>query len=168
MLTGCADEYIHTYSAIKTWKSAPDHQIQEAHKWLKTNPSAITHDETQYLEQAGDVVPLVPKAKSPIQRLLATSRLLRLSRIFRARPRAAHANEIGTRYFSEAGFDMFSTCVTIVSGLLLLFGPMWWLNMVNDSGIRLAIITAFVSLFTLLLTLSTISRPFEVLAATAA
>ena len=125
-------------------------------------------DHLRDASHTGDVVPLVPTSKSPMRRLMESSRFLRLSQLFRAKPREAHIDEIGTRYASDAGFEMFTTTTIIIIGLMLLLGPMWWLQEVANDVKRLGIITGFVSLFTLLLTLSTISRPFEVLAATAA
>jgi hypothetical protein len=73
-----------------------------------------------------------------------------------------------TTYFSHTGFDLFMTHITIFIGLLLLFGPMWWLQFVADNVKRLGIITGFVTVFTALLTGVTVAKPFEVLAAAAA
>lgn len=53
-------------------------------------------------------------------------------------------------------------------GLVMLYGPMWWLNYVFDDAKRLAIITVFVFLFTVALSLIGSGRPFETLAAAAA
>lgn len=65
--------------------------------------------------------------------------------------------------------EAFSDSFIILTGLLMLYGPMWWLNWVRNDTYRLAIITTFVGLFAIGLRLiSGAAKPFEVLAATAA
>lgn len=54
----------------------------------------------------------------------------------------------------------------------MLIGPLWILQHISASELglklRLVVITVFLILFTLLLSIITVARPFEVLAATAA
>ena len=53
----------------------------------------------------------------------------------------------------------------------MLVGPLWWLQHLSaqdNMEYRLAVITGFLVLFTILLSILTVARPFEVLAATAA
>ncbi|KAL3961267.1 hypothetical protein ACCO45_002790 [Purpureocillium lilacinum] len=73
-----------------------------------------------------------------------------------------------TLYFSNTRFDAFVTFTVIAAGLMLLLGPMWWLQFVADPVKRLGIITGFVLLFTGLLASATVAKPFEVMAAAAA
>ena len=68
--------------------------------------------------------------------------------------------------------DKFVTCTTIALGLAMLIGPLWLLQYFStgqsNSCLRLGIITAFLVLFTVLLSFLTVAKPFETLAATAA
>jgi len=64
--------------------------------------------------------------------------------------------------------EFFVTIVVVSVGLLMLVGPLWALMYVWDQTKRLAIITAFIVLFLLLLSTVTVAKPFESLAATAA
>ena len=53
----------------------------------------------------------------------------------------------------------------------MLVGPLWWLQYLSaqkNTEYQLAVITGFLVLFTILLSILTVARPFEVLAATAA
>ena len=50
----------------------------------------------------------------------------------------------------------------------MLVGPLWLLQHLSAQQARLAVITGFLILFTILLSILTVARPFEVLAATAA
>ncbi len=50
----------------------------------------------------------------------------------------------------------------------MIVGPLWWLQNLAAQKARLAVITGFLVVFTFLLSILTVARPFEVLAATAA
>ena len=77
-----------------------------------------------------------------------------------------------TIYNNDSVMDKFVTCTTIALGLAMLVGPLWLLQhfSTGDSTLRLrlTIITVFLIAFTLLLSLVTVARPFETLAASAA
>ena len=76
-----------------------------------------------------------------------------------------------TVYNKESVIDKSVTFVTMVIGVAMLVGPLWWLQHLstqNNLEARLAVITGFLVFFTLLLSILTVAQPFEVLAATAA
>lgn len=76
-----------------------------------------------------------------------------------------------TVYNKESIIDKSVTIVTMVLGVAMLIGPLWWLQHLSTQKnleARLAVITVFLILFTILLSILTVARPFEVLAATAA
>lgn len=64
--------------------------------------------------------------------------------------------------------ERFSKTVIAVVGLGMLIGPIWWLDYVSVVEKRLGIITGFITLFFVLLTVATNAHIFESLAATAA
>ena len=76
-----------------------------------------------------------------------------------------------TVYNNDPAVDKFVTCTTIVLGLGMLVGPLWWLQHLanrNNLEIRLAIITGFLVVFAVALSIITVAKPFDVLAASAA
>ena len=77
-----------------------------------------------------------------------------------------------TVYNKESLIDKFVTCATLILGLVMLIGPLWWLQHLAlgapDLSARLWVITGFLVLFVILLSVLTVAQPFEVLAATAA
>ena len=77
-----------------------------------------------------------------------------------------------TEYVRESLIDKFVTCVTLLLGLGMIVGPLWWLQHLSieqpDPYARLQVITGFSVMFTVLLSILTVAKPFEVLAATAA
>ena len=50
----------------------------------------------------------------------------------------------------------------------MIVGPLWWLQHLAAQKARLGVITGFLVVFTILLSILTVARPFEVLAAAAA
>jgi len=76
-----------------------------------------------------------------------------------------------TDYHKDAVVDRAVTCGTVVLGLAMLIGPLWLLQHISaDQNLeaRLGVISGFLCLFTILLSLFTVAKTFEVLAATAA
>lgn len=75
-------------------------------------------------------------------------------------------------YSKESTIDKWVTCATITFGLIMLLGPLWLLQYVTTEGLsnkgRLTIITIFLIAFAVLFSVLTVSRPSEVLGATAA
>jgi Family of unknown function (DUF6594) len=167
LLTG-RDEYLVSYSQIKSWHSAQKYQVENVENWFWNHPRAIVDEEQEFIRKGGDIVALVTRVKSPLRLLLEKFRPLLKSRMFRVKSRADLVESVTTAYHSNAGFDAFVTSVLIFLGLVLLLGPMWTLQFVADNVKRLGIITGFVLVFTALLTSATVAKPFEVLAATAA
>lgn len=77
-----------------------------------------------------------------------------------------------TVYNRDSLVDKLVTCQIMLLGLGMLIGPLWWLQHLSadepNLQARLGVITGFLILFTILLSILTVARPFEVLAATAA
>lgn len=75
-----------------------------------------------------------------------------------------------TLYIKESAFDKSVSCVTMVLGVGMLVGPLWWLQDLSTQDVeaRLAINAGFLIAFIILLSIETVARPFEILAATVA
>ena len=75
-------------------------------------------------------------------------------------------------YKQHVRLESFTNWATIFLGLAMLIGPLWILQHVSATEfgqkLRLVVIKIFLVVFTLLLSVITTARPFEVLAATAA
>lgn len=77
-----------------------------------------------------------------------------------------------TIYNNESRIEKFVTCATIALGLAMLIAPLWLLQHFTTEGsstkARLLIITGFIIAFAVMVSILTVSRPAEVLGATAA
>lgn len=68
--------------------------------------------------------------------------------------------------------DIPVTCLTMLLGIRMLIGPLWWLQQLSNheanSQVGLGVITAFLVLFAMSISVLAVARPSEILAATAA
>ena len=71
-------------------------------------------------------------------------------------------------YISDAKIDHFVTVSIMTIGLLMLIAPLWILTYLGGLARRLAVISAFIVLFVVLVSWATVAKPFESLAAAAA
>lgn len=130
------------------------------------NPGAIEKSESEFANHRGDLVPLVADTKTLV-RVLIAKLPKRLDRMFTRRHMEDRVMSDRTFYMNDRRLDTLTNFVTVPSGLVMIFAPLWWLNFVVASTIRLAITTGFVPLFTILLSSATLASPLEVFVATA-
>jgi hypothetical protein len=145
---------------------ASSSQIRNVKGWLEDYRNAIDGPEQEYIDNTHDLMTMSREYKTPIQQLCESSSLLQ--KIFSYRGKKKRKTDGETRVGPDGLMKWFSDSLVIISGLLMLFGPLWWLNWVEDDVKRLAIITSFVAVFALSLRVVSEGKPFEVLAATAA
>lgn len=169
MLIRGPDEYLIAYSTLRNRHTADDHQVKNLKTWFLNHPGAIVKQETKFADHRGDLFSMASRHRSFVRRLFESSRLIRLSSIFKARSflekRVTGQN---THYQSDEGLDAFTNLIVLFVGLVMLLAPLWWLNYVNADTARLGIISGFVIVFSSLLYMASVSRSFEIMAATAA
>lgn len=163
------------HSQMKDRTEATKFQVSNVLKWIEgANKKVIEKDEQEFLQKDWDLIPVVPKARTPLRRFIDHFDVLRLPRCLRNRV-------LNQRLYSEEDFEMTSTVyskdslvdklvtfITIFLGLGMLIGPLWWLQNLSNNENRLGVITGFLFIFTAILSILTVAKPFEVLAATAA
>ena len=116
---------------------------------------------------------MVPKYKSALRRLLERSQSFRLSSLWRTDSTAitstkSHIESDEVYYSSDKSIDQFVTAIILFVGVAMLIAPLWILQFVQGSVNRLGVITVFIVLFLVLLSGTTIAKPFESLAGAAA
>ena len=78
------------------------------------------------------------------------------------------ARDKNIHYISDKRIDHFVTIIIMSIGLIMLIGPLWILTYLEGLARRLAVISALILLFVVLISWTTIAKPFESLAAAAA
>ena len=100
---------------------------------------------------------------------LERSSHFRLLKLWRKKPSdSAMVKDENIHYISDARIDHFVTIFIMSIGLIMLIAPLWILTYLGGLARRLAVISAFIVLFVVLISWTTIAKPFESLAAAAA
>ncbi|TKA66004.1 hypothetical protein B0A49_09330 [Cryomyces minteri] len=169
------EQLVLYHSELKARPSAPKSTIRNVERWFEDNGNAIAESERQFIERGGDLIPMVHHEKTPLRHFLEKFEwLFSLSWVRKTKLRDHHYNkhyDSDTEvYYSDTVVDSMVTIIVLFLGLGMLPGPAWWLTKAANSSLalRLEIISIFVPLFLILLTLVVPTKPFETVAATSA
>ncbi|KAH7087193.1 hypothetical protein FB567DRAFT_602803 [Paraphoma chrysanthemicola] len=161
------NQSIDAFSKIRARPRAEDRQIKNVATWLKRK--AINPKEAAFIQQEGDLIAINSRSRPPLGQWVEACQSLHLWKLFRAKfVPGLHVDSKATVYSSDSKFEGFTTVSIIATGLIMLLAPMWWLECISESENRLKIITGFICVFITIMSMATINRPFEVVAATAA
>lgn len=165
----CPDELVLQHSQLKSHPPVPKKDIASLETWFYNNGSAILEAEKEYVKRSSDLFSVVPKSKSPLRVLLEHSRHFRLLKLWQQKSvdNATH-NDRNVHYISDAKIDRFIATFIMTLGLVMLVAPLWILAFLGGLVPRLGVISAFIVLFVALVSITTVAKPFETLAAAAA
>lgn len=124
-LTCSKDDHINTYSEIRTRESAQKYQVNNVKNWLEKYKFAIDEDEQDYINKGTDLISIGTQVKDPL--VLLAEKSATLQKMFRKKPRAGQVVAIGTEYWSNKWMQGFGDSIIILVGLVMLYGPLWWL-----------------------------------------
>jgi hypothetical protein len=172
MLLTSTDKLVLQHSQLRARPPVPGEDVQSVKEWLKNKETAIADDEVEYLNHVPDLFQLVSKNKSSLRRLLERSDHFRTFPVFR-RPSTSVcedfiADDEHVHYHDDSKIDHAVTLIVLTLGVIMIVSPLWILEFVHGSIKRLGIITMYIVLFITLLSVTTVAKPFESLAAAAA
>lgn len=93
--------------------------------WLEKYKFAIDEDEQDYINKGTDLISIGTQVKDPL--VLLAEKSATLQKMFRKKPRAGQVVAIGTEYWSNKWMQGFGDSIIILVGLVMLYGPLWWL-----------------------------------------
>ena len=64
------ERFILDHSQLKSRRDATSFQIRNIREWFKNNNNPIREEEAEFIEKAGDLIPVVPKEKTPLRRFI--------------------------------------------------------------------------------------------------
>ncbi|KAG4436525.1 hypothetical protein IFR05_007999 [Cadophora sp. M221] len=165
------DAFILQQAELKKLPQAARQDLESVQNWhFNHGGQAIAPEEQQYLTHSLDVFSVVPREKTPLRRLLDRSRTFRISSLWKSdeAPSLPLYDQDVITYTSDKRIDRFVTVLIVGIGTVMLLAPMWILQALDRSVLKLAVITVFVVVFLGLVSYATVAKPFETLAATAA
>ncbi|KAK0646738.1 hypothetical protein B0T16DRAFT_493658 [Cercophora newfieldiana] len=165
------NELLCRYTSLKARPKAAPKTITNIKTWLVNNNHPICPQEAASFD-ARDLISLASSPKSAFRRLVE-QHLLGPTRglfgIFRHNPPLGANDRVfqDTHHGSDDQVDSFASVIIFISATTMLIAPLWILTVVNTLHQKLATITTFLVVFLAILTWGTLSKPFEILAATA-
>ncbi|KAL1882806.1 hypothetical protein Daus18300_000444 [Diaporthe australafricana] len=166
------NDFILQQSLVRKSPRAPRRDIKSIRNWhFNHDYAAISPKEQEYLNHASedDLIRVVHVDKTPLRRLVDSSLRLRTLRLWKDKkddiPSYDAAN---VEYFLDKRMDRFSSAVIVAIGVAMLITPIWILQALESLPTKLGTITAFVSVFLVVVSMIMVSKPLEALSATAA
>ena len=164
-----SDDLVLQHSRLKAHPRVAKKDVCSLENWFYNNGNAILEAETEYIKRSSDIFSVVPKSKSPLRVLLEHSHRFRLLKLWQEKHvDAAGYSDENVHYFSDEKIDRFIATFIMVLGLIMLIAPLWILAFLEGLVQRLGVISAFIVLFVALISVTTVAKPFESLAAAAA
>ncbi|CAI6092007.1 unnamed protein product [Clonostachys chloroleuca] len=163
------NEFVLQQAKLHQFDPAANRDIQSLVNWhYNHGDAAIAKEERNYLDY-DDLICPVSRNKTPLRRLLDKSHTLRTLAMWRKRDvKAPEYDAKQISYYSDERMDRFTSAVLLIIGVVMLITPIWILEALNGIRSKLAVITAYVFVFLLILSLAMYTKPFEALGATAA
>lgn len=149
--------------------------MRDVRNWLDNHPFAIHDLEAAYIneEHDDDLIPVHPKVRSLLRKLLEKTSVLRRRplRAFLTRepcdPEVREKEGDHVVWHNDKRVEWLSAVVIGIVGLVMIIGPIWALYRVDSQSTRLGIISVFIVFF-YILGVAITAKVFESLAAVAA
>ncbi|KAI1350877.1 hypothetical protein F5Y01DRAFT_284593 [Xylaria sp. FL0043] len=164
------NKFLIQQSKLREYIRAPSRDVKSLRTWHDNHQNvAIDEEEHRYLEEDQDLIRLRSCDKTPLRNWIDNSLTLRTLSVWKKQSRAVPEYDASNvSYYSNTGMDAFASAVIVFIGASILITPIWILQAIENLQIKLAVITAFILVFLLLLSFVMVSKPFEALGATAA
>ncbi|KAI0409114.1 hypothetical protein F4802DRAFT_232628 [Xylaria palmicola] len=167
------DEAVLRYSQMRRLFPASERNVDNIKTWLDNNDGAIMEAETQFIQHADELIS-ISAPKSAVRQWFEDQIVLRMPTRLGLFKLKAHSHsplsphgEITTYTFSDRAIELFGHAMVFLVASAMLIAPLWILGSMNTLEQKLGVITGFVLLCLGFLSLTTLGRPFERLAATA-
>ncbi|CAG9972447.1 unnamed protein product [Clonostachys byssicola] len=163
------NEFVLQQAKLHQLNPAPKRIVQSLKIWhYNHDHKAIAEEEQRYLTH-DDLICLVPRDKTPLRRLLDKSHWLRTLAVWENKHiEVPEYDKQQISYYSDKRMDRFTSAILLIIGVVMLITPIWILEALNGIRYKLAVITTYIFVFLLILSLAMYTKPFEALGATAA
>lgn len=127
-------------------------QIENLQNWLQNRPNAIEASEQEFLdeEHEHDLFSIRTSSRTHFGSWLESLGIWKLARIA-----GSSKSQTATRYYDRNLIKSLGGTLLLLATLALLLGPLWSMTFVRGAVTRVALITAFTTVLSLLLILGT-------------
>ncbi|RYP88543.1 hypothetical protein DL769_000239 [Monosporascus sp. CRB-8-3] len=166
------DEVILQQSMLRKYPQAPRRDVKSIKNWhFNHDYRAIDEEEQKYLEHTDDLICVVQKDKTLLRKAIDNSLRLRTLPFWRYKKDeiVVPAYDAGNvSYYKDKRMDGFASVLMVSVGVIMLITPLWILQSLASLNMKLAVITAFILVFLLVVSYFMATKPLEGLGATAA
>lgn len=165
------DRLLLDHCSLMNMSVAPIRNVKNIESWILCNKGAIMEEETDFVNHRDDLVS--GRTRKPILRVFFEDQIILRTKtllgLFKKSPSSSMSlyDRQEVYQFSDQAIDELGSLMILVIALLMLIAPLWILQALEDKYAKLAVITAFIVICLFFLTLATMGRPFETIAATA-
>jgi hypothetical protein len=140
--------------------------------WFENNQAAIDANEQKYITHTEDLISILPQESTPLRRFLERYIIFRSGTFWLWKqpplPHLSPHEKKLIQYANQKRLDRIITITIAVGGLGMLIAPLWVLEQVGTTWRKLAVISGFIVTFLVIISVATLARQAEALAATAA
>lgn len=163
------DKLVLQHSQMRARPKVPKKDICSLENWFSNKKGAILPEETEYINHTSDLFSLVTTPKSPLRSLLEHSSRFRLLGLWRQKNiDPSMSEDKNVHCSSDEKIDRFIATTIMSLGIIMLIAPLWILAFLAGRVRKLSVTSAFIVLFVALVSVTTVAKPFESLAAAAA
>lgn len=171
------DSFVNEYAQLATRPQVHPYDVKAVRDWHRNYDGAINDEEAAYItddKYTDDLIPVHPKSRTSFGRVMERFLLGRPSmrKFFCRIPSDRQNIDDGLTLWSNHNFDKRMERLSFffigLAGLVMLIGPLWWLNYLPNPEARLGVITGFVVAFFVIVAKATTASVYETLAAAAA
>ncbi|KAK7992357.1 hypothetical protein PG988_001151 [Apiospora saccharicola] len=165
------DRLLLDYFQLRAQKAAPAWNVNNVRNWFTNNPRAIMPNESTFPEHEAELLSITSRSGTFARRFFENNVIYPIGKstgLFTKAPRFMTPRDSkNVHIFSDEATEIVATAGTFFVAALMLIAPLWILQAIQNTQLKLGVITIFVVVFLGFLTYATTGRAFERLAATA-
>jgi hypothetical protein len=167
---GLVDDMLIAHSELRSRRSPPRRNIRNVQNWFHNNDGAIVAPERAFIEHSEDLISLRKTELRSVSQFLTEHVVFRFHWLWKKESPVPlrDVDQPVRRYVDDRRIETIAKICILVAGLAMLVTPLWVLAVMQSVYSKLAIITVFIVIFLTVVALTTVSKPAEILAATAA
>ncbi|ETS74199.1 hypothetical protein PFICI_14065 [Pestalotiopsis fici W106-1] len=167
------DRLVLQQSELRKLPPALKKDVKSVKNWhFNHDHAAVAAAEQKYLDHEADLFSMATtKGRSPLRQVIDSSlrlRTLGLWSVEKANSAVPAYDSGNISYYSDKRIDAFVSGLIVLIGITMLITPIWILQSLNSMQSKLFVITVFILVFLLVLSLAMVAKPFEALGTTAA
>lgn len=163
------DKFIALQTASRRYQIPTREDVDALVQWHRSyRDCAIDREEQAYLTAGTDLLRVVPREEHPLRRMIKRAPRLNTFGFWKDKQRKQQDKSFPERLKRDDGWtDVTMSLATMTAGGVMLVAPLWILRIFDSARERLAVVTAFLGVVLLMLSILLPGKPLVTLGAAA-